>query len=258
MGVSLMRTPVLTPYLGPHIFYPSDLKESRRDSYEHETVSELMKLLPQIKEWHLALPPGMKQAGLFKQYKLRTEVQQTFLVSLGDTEINLFTNIKESARRNIKQAEKELTITEDKTSVHKLYEFQENTLAGKGKKLAYNEQMLVELMEACGDHHAGALWVARNRATIEAIVWQVWDDTTNYYLMGGQNPESNGSKAMTLLLWHCIKDSKNKGLTTFDFEGSMDEGVERFFRNFGGKRELYLVLQKNESLIWRIKKQLIG
>ncbi len=43
------------------------------------------------------------------------------------------------------------------------------------------------------------------------------------------------------------------GLRTFDFEGSMDEGVERFFRTFGGERALYMVLHKNDSLLWKVK-----
>ena len=43
----------------------------------------------------------------------------------------------------------------------------------------------------------------------------------------------------------------------FDFEGSMDPGVEKFFRNFGGMRELYLVLRKNESLLWKLKERLV-
>jgi len=36
----------------------------------------------------------------------------------------------------------------------------------------------------------------------------------------------------------------------------MDEGVERFFRNFGGERALYIVLRKNDSLLWKLKKRI--
>jgi lipid II:glycine glycyltransferase (peptidoglycan interpeptide bridge formation enzyme) len=58
---------------------------------------------------------------------------------------------------------------------------------------------------------------------------------------------------MPALLWHCIKEAKARGNACFDMEGSMDQGVERFFRGFGGQRELYLTLQKNDSLIWKLK-----
>ena len=249
---------MLTPYLGPHIFYPADLKSSRADSFEYETVAELMKLLPDAKVWHLAMPPGMKQAGLFKQYKLRTEVQQTFLVMLNGSDQELFAGIKESARRNIKQAEKEITITEDKACLDQLYAYQQHTLSGKGKQLAYSKEDIKKILDACYAQNACALWVARSSTTIEAILWQVWDETRSYYLMGGQNPEANGYKAMSLLMWHSMRESKKRGHIAFDLEGSMDPGVERFFRNFGGGRELYMVLLKNDSLLWKIKKSVMG
>jgi len=258
MGVSLMRTPMLTPYLGPHVFYPADLKESKADSFEYETVAELMKQLPEAKVWHLAIQPGMKQAGIFKQYQLRAEVQQTFLLALAENEETLFANIRESARRNIRGAEKEIVIAEDKECLEQLYAFQKNTLGNKGKQLAYTHGDLKKIMDACIAQNASALWVAKNGATIEAIVWQVWDNARSYYLMGGQNPDTNSYKAMSLLLWHAIRESKKRGHATFDLEGSMDEGVERFFRNFGGERVLYIVLHKNDSLLWKMKQSVMG
>ena len=62
---------------------------------------------------------------------------------------------------------------------------------------------------------------------------------------------------MSLLLWHAIKEAKKRGNKTFDLEGSMDEGVERFFRNFGAGRALYIVLHKNDSLLWKLKKMIL-
>ena len=258
LGVPMFRTPMLTPYLGPHIFYPADLKESRKDSFEHETVAALMKEIPEAEVWHLAVQPGLKQVGLFRQHKLQAQVQQTFIVGLNEPEAALLANIKESTRKNIRQAEKELVITNDKTCIKQLFEFQQNTLAGKGKQLPYKEKDLKKMLDACLSHDGGAIWVARNGETIEAIVWQVWDDNNSYYLMGGQNPETTGYKAMSLLLWHCIKESKKRNHFHFDLEGSMDPGVERFFRNFGGQRELYMILLKNDSLLWKLKKGIMG
>jgi lipid II:glycine glycyltransferase (peptidoglycan interpeptide bridge formation enzyme) len=61
---------------------------------------------------------------------------------------------------------------------------------------------------------------------------------------------------MSALLWHAILEAKRKGNQWFDFEGSMDPGVERFFRNFGARRELYMVLRKNRSLLWKLVEKL--
>jgi lipid II:glycine glycyltransferase (peptidoglycan interpeptide bridge formation enzyme) len=199
-------------------FFSPDLKDSRADGFEHETVAELIKQMPTTKVWHLALEPGMKQAGIFKKYKLRAEVQQTFLVDLNQTEETLLANIKEATRRNIRAAAKEITISDDKNCLKQLYDFQLSTMTGKGKLLPYDEATLKKILHTAIDHNSCAIWVARKGETIEAIVCQVWDDKQSYYLMGGQNPEANGYKAMSLLLWHCIRNQKN-GAYHFRFRG---------------------------------------
>jgi lipid II:glycine glycyltransferase (peptidoglycan interpeptide bridge formation enzyme) len=259
LGVLLLRTPLLTPYLGPQVFPPHDLKESNADSFEHETVAALMAQLPQAGFWHLSLQPGMKQAGIFKKYGLHSLVQQTFLIDLATDEATIFANMKDTMRRNIRAAEGEITIESDPKLLTELYAFQKHTLGKKGSALPYNVAYLQRIMDTCLAHNAGTIWVARDKAgTIQAMVWQVWDARCSYYFMGGQNPDGNSYKAMSLLLWHTIREAKKKGNTTFDLEGSMDEGVERFFRNFGGTRALYIILNKNTSPIWKLKQAVAG
>jgi len=259
IGVTLLRTPMLTPYLGPLVFYPADLKESNTDSFQHETITDLIKQLPKAPVWHLSIQPGIKQAGIFKQNKLESKVQQTFLLELKEDEKTLLENMKEGVRRNIRIAESEVTVTNSPEHIKDLYKFQKNTLTKKGKSFKYSLGELKKIMKAGIDHDSSALWVAKTpEKKILAIVWHVWDANSSYYFMGGQNPEANSYRAMTLLLWHCMKLAKSKGNRTFDLEGSMDEGVERFFRNFGGEREIYIILQKNRSLIWRLKQAVLG
>jgi len=253
LGVTMIRTPKLTPYLGPHIFFPNDIKESNTDSFEHETVAELLKQLPAAKMWSLAIQPGMKQAGLFKNNGLTLQVQQTFILELKDDEETLLSNMKDSMRRNIRMAEAETTVVNATEHLKDLYNFQKSTLAKKGKSLNYTLKELQKIMQACIANDAATLWVAKTGKKVEAAVWQVWDDKCSYYFMGGQNPNGNSYRAMSLLLWHTIKEAKKRGNTHFDLEGSMDEGVERFFRSFGGDRALYMLLKKNKSLVWKLK-----
>ena len=253
IGVSMIRTPVLTPYMGPHVFFPPDIKESNLDSFEHETISDLLSQLPVAKMWHLALPPGIKQVGIFQHYGLTIESKQTFLIDLKQDEASIFSNMKENMRRNIKAAEKEISITEDASCLSELFAFQKQTLESKKVTQPYSLAEMQQLLDACVKNGSGALYVAKQAGVIQAIVWNIWDKTNSYYFMGAQNPASDNYKAMTALLWHIMKRSKERGNTTFDLEGSMDAGVERFFRGFAGKRELYLVLRKNESLLWKLK-----
>jgi hypothetical protein len=253
LGVAIRRNPLLTPYLGPAVFYPEGLKESNYDHYEHEVVTALMEQLPPADVWHLAITPGIKQAGIFKNNGLTPQVQQTFLLDLKASEETLQTNMKDTTRRNIRSGEKEIIISNEPGLLKELFKFQKETLSGKGKQSVITLKYLQRVMDACLANNAAALWVAKIENNTQAIVWHVWDEQCSYYLMGGQSQESNSYKAMSALLWHAVKEAKKKGNSTFDFEGSMDAGVERFFRGFGGQRALYLVLQKNDSVVWKLK-----
>lgn len=258
LGVGILRTPRLTPYLGPQVFFPPDMKAANRDSHENSVVAELMRQMPATPVWNIALQPCMKQAGIFKKYGLALTVQQTFLIDLAMAESDLLANMKDTVRKNIRQGEKELTITDEPGCIDILFEYHRRTLSAKEKKIGHTPAELKSVMDGCIKNNSGSLWVARNGTTTEALVWQVWDKNHSYYFMGAQNPETNGYKAMTQLLWHCLKTAKKKGIGTFDLEGSMDEGVERFFRSFGARRELFMVLQRNDSGLWKLKKAVMG
>lgn len=256
LGIPILRNPLLTPYMGPVVFFPADIKESNKDSFEHDTIAALYSQLPQASVWHLSLHPGNKQAGLYRSNGLVPEVQQTFLIDLLPDEATLQGNMKESLRRNIRAAEKEITITDDPSQLPLLYEYQKHTLSGKGVSQPYGLAEMQQLMAACTTHHSAALWVARKGSDVAALVWNVWDKERSYYFMGAQQPGGDSYRAMSALLWHAIRQAKERGNRYFDLEGSMDLGVERFFRGFGGTRELYLVLKKNDSLLWRLVKAL--
>ncbi|WP_276132557.1 GNAT family N-acetyltransferase [Polluticoccus soli] len=253
IGVELLRNARLSPYQGPFVSFPADLKESNRDGFEHETISAMLKQIPSAKVWNLALQPGIRQVGMFRNAGMQVQVQQTFLIDLHPTEQELLSNMKENLRRNIRAAEKEFDIADSSEHLNKLYEYQKHTLTGKGAGQPYSLTDMQKLMDACMQHNTAALWVAKKGGEIQALVWNVWSADTSYYFMGSQKPGGDSYRAITALLWHSIKEAKQRGNKTFDLEGSMDAGVEKFFRSFGGRRELYLVLKKNHSFIWKLK-----
>lgn len=257
-GVSIHRSPFLTPYSGPYIIFPHDLKDSKRDNFEHEQVAALLDNIPQAKVWFLCLQPGFKQAGLLQERGFDLSIKQTFLVDLNEGTDATFGRLNEDYRRNIRKAEHELTISDEPNLLYQLYEFQKATLGKKDVLVYYSLPQMQQLFDACKANGNTALWVAKKGDIVQAIVWEVWDNDCAYYLAGAKNPTEKDSRAMTALLWHAIKEAIQRGKKTFDFEGSMDPGVEKFFRNFGGRRELFLIIQKNDSLLWKLKERLRG
>lgn len=64
------------------------------------------------------------------------------------------------------------------------------------------------------------------------------------YLFSAQAPMHAGAGGMTLLLAEAIRSAASSD-RIFDFEGSMIEGIEGFFRGFGGRPHPYLIIEKN-------------
>ncbi len=186
------------------------------------------------------------------------QVRQTFILPLAEEEATIFSRLHEDYRRNIRKADAEMQITNEPAQLPQLYEYQKATLDKKDVGMHFTMQQLQTIFDACQAHDSTALWVAKKEDKVQAILWHIWDNKRSYYLVGSKNPEVKDNRAMTALIWHSIKESKKHGKISFDFEGSMDPGVERFFRNFGGERELYLGIQKNESLLWKVKKMMRG
>jgi hypothetical protein len=68
--------------------------------------------------------------------------------------------------------------------------------------------------------------------------------------MGGGNPERRNSGATSLVLWEAIQ-SQPRGVEFFDFEGSMVEAIERFFRAFGARQVPYFHVSHKPSRLLR-------
>jgi hypothetical protein len=62
--------------------------------------------------------------------------------------------------------------------------------------------------------------------------------------LGAVREEAKQSNLSPLLLWEGIQLASNYKCHTFDFEGSMIPGVERFFRSFGGEPVVYNNISK--------------
>ena len=253
IGVKIIRDQVLTPYTGPYVFYPHDLKESKRDSFQHETITKLLEQLPKAKVWHISTFPNLKQTGLFTHAGFEVQPKQTFIMPLEERIDTIFDKLHQDYRRNVRKAELELSIEDEPNMLKDLWEYQKATLDGKDVQMHFSFEQLQKLHDACSKRDCTALWVARKDGVVSAILWHMWDHDRAYYLVGSKNPQSRDNRAMTALIWHAITESKIMEKKTFDFEGSMDIGVEKFFRNFGCERTLYLVLKKNTSLRWKLK-----
>ena len=115
----------------------------------------------------------------------------------------------------------------------------------------FGENELHALLQACEANHSLQVFNAYKDGKKVGVVVVVIDSMTAYYLMGGALDEFLKSGVMSLLLWEAIKYNSDK-VGCFDFEGSMNKGIESFFSSFGSVQTLYFELNKMDSPYLRL------
>jgi hypothetical protein len=163
----------------------------------------------------------------------------------------VWSQVRNNVRTDVRKAEKRLEVSSD-LSLDTLLGLNEKTFSRQGRTRSYTREFVFRLDSACVQNHCRKMFFASDaQGRVHAAIYIVWDQNAAYYLLGGADPELRNSGATSLLLWEAIQFASTVTLT-FDFEGSMIESIERFFRAFGAKQKPYFLITKVNSLPLKI------
>ena len=240
-GVGPLRAltmPPLTQTLGPWLA-PSDASPSRALSQQIELLSALEAALPRADTFSQHFAPSMLNVMPFHWAGYRLELQYTYRLEDLSSEEQLWSGLRGNIRGDIRKARKRLTVRDD-LGIDSFYAVWAKTFARQGLRPPASPDDLARLDAACAARDAGAkLFAVDEAGRLHAVAYAVWDENAAFYLLGGGDPELRNSGATSLLLWELIMRARAV-TNVFDFEGSMIESVERFFRAFGGRQTPYL------------------
>ena len=161
------------------------------------------------------------------------------------------TNRSYDIKQNIKKAQTKYKI-EIKTHIPTdlFLEIYAKTFERQGEK-SYLPEILRRLIETVYSRNQGDTFGAFNSdGQLCAAVFVVWQDNCAYYIAGGSDSSGRKSGAHLLLLSEAINFVSNFS-TSFDFEGSMIQGVERVFRSFGATQKQYFTISKGRRPLIR-------
>ena len=241
-GLTYLLSPPLTPALGPWLRattakYTTEL--SRQKKLFEELIERLPKFdlfrqnfSPKITNWLPFYWAGFKQTTLYT-YRIED------LTGLD----RVWKDFRENIRREIRKAKKIVSIRDD-LEFDKFIDIYYLTFKRQGIAIPHQRKLLYRLDDACQKHNARRILFAHDKENrIHAVVYFVWDQTTGYYLMGGGDPALRNSGAGSLLMWEAIQFA-SRVTKVFDFEGTMIEPIERFFRAFGAKQVPFFQVTK--------------
>ncbi|MCK4336557.1 MAG: GNAT family N-acetyltransferase [Candidatus Aminicenantes bacterium] len=253
MGLKLITMPKLTPYLGPWIKYPGGQKYSSRLAYEKDVYTDLIEMLPKFDYYKQRFHHTFTNWASFYWKGFRQTTRYTYILEDLDNRDWLWENLQPKIRTDIKKAKDRFKLEiRDDISYDELISLNENTFKRQGQPLPYSRTFLENVFSSCTKHKSGkAFYAVDPSKKVHAAVYVVWDDLTVYYLMGGSDSELRNSGASSYLVWHAIQFAASES-KAFDFEGSMIEPVERFFRAFGGRLVPYFTIFKINSKLLRL------
>jgi len=159
---------------------------------------------------------------------------------------NLAKNYSENLKRNLKKAESnklQYLISNQPEPVVKL--FRENRGAGIAKVKENDYRILIQLIyQAVHLGKASVINVLNNHNELCAGAFIIESNSKAVFLFSGLSAEGKNQSAMPFLIDSFIKQNAGKNMT-FDFEGSNDVNLARFYKSFGSKECVYQQVKIN-------------
>lgn len=257
-GQTWIKQPKLSQTLGPWL-RRSDSRESTRLAEEKDVLGALADALPACdgyrQNWYWERMNWLP--FYWRGYQQSTNY--TYRLDLNHNEETLWRGLQSNIRREIRKATNRFGVTvRFDCDVGEFLTLNEKTFQRQGKSVPYSSSLVEGLDAAAAERQARDILVAEdNRGNLHAGAYIVRDATTAYYLMGGGDHAYRNSGAGSLCLWEAIR-SQPENIKVFDFEGSMLESVERFFRAFGAKQVPYFQVSKTVTWLARLEECLLN
>jgi len=242
IGLTLLMMPPFTQVLGPWL-EPLQGKYATRLSRQKQMMTDLIEQLPRFDYFKQNFHYSFDNWLPFYWKDFEQTTRYTYVLDdISDMDA-VWSGIKGNIRREIRKARKQITVETD-LGVEKLWNMHLKTFERQNETPDFSFETFKRLDDACKKHDARKAFFAIDEdGHMHAALYIVWDENSAYYLVGGADPKLRNSGASSLLMWEAINYVSER-TQKFDFEGSMIESIERFFRGFGARQKPYFRITK--------------
>ena len=252
-GFTLITMPKLTQTLGPYIKYPENQKYYKKLSWEKELMNELIDQLPSCDYFYQHWNYNVTNWLPFYWRDFKQTTRYTYIISnknsINSVEDEYETDIR---RRRRKAAREGLSVVEE-SNIDMLYSLINNTFDRQQVDISFSKMYIKRIIDTCISNNAGKIYFAKSKERdYIAANFLIEDNNSIYYLLGGIDAAKRDLGGMDVIQHESIRyaSSKNK---VFDFEGSMVESIEKYFRSFGAIQKPYFAISKINSRILKIR-----
>lgn len=251
LGLRYALTPQLTQYTGVWIADKQGESITDRLSREKKLQNDLIGQLEAMRLhfFEVRCPLTYTYWSPFYWAGYRQQTQYTYRIPDLSKPEQVFAGFAYAKQKQINKA-REAGITIDyQMSADELYDLQCAQLSEQGSRDVLSRALVRSVVDSSRSRGQGLIARAKdNDGNTHAAIFVVWDGQSAWELISAIHPDYRASGASTLVVWEAMQLLSSK-VKAWDFEGSMIEGVENSFRQFGAAPTPFFSLRKTSKLI---------
>lgn len=255
LGMRYVLQPQLTQYNGPWFNYPQDCSEMERLDFEKKVSDQLISQVQSygVSYFYQHFSPAVTNWLPFYWSGFQQTTRYTYRLSdLSDLNAVFEGFNKKKRQKQILRHDGRYQTTHSMTPAQ-FADFHAEYWRGKGKKDLLSKSFIERVCQDAISRGQGAILALTEQESSDIIYARfiVWDSNCTYSLMSahGRNETDNGINE--LLVWRAIQEAATHS-KAFDFEGSMDPGIEYFYRLFGSNQTPYFAVSKCYNPLFKL------
>ncbi len=255
---SNIKIPKYTQTLG--IWFSEEILRSDHNyNKRKELTIELINRLPKTSNVKINLDPSNDYFMPFYWEGFKISPKITYRINSLDDLGMVYSSFSKNTKRDIQHAKKLLQIKVI-DNIEILIDLIIKNYSSQNRVYVVKPEQIRRIYNSCVMNNACKLMTAvDNENNVHSIALFVFDKRNCYYLLAGSEPKLNSkSCANSLIIWEGIKFASTVS-KSFDFEGSMVQSIEKFFRKFGATPTTYYEIRKQTYLkqLFEITKPII-
>lgn len=239
--------PYFTQYWGPVIAPQDHSSNYKRFSHERKVLITLLDALPaSLKLIRISCSPALAYGSPMHWAGFELHTRYTLRIAPEADETRRMASLAGNTRTDVKKGshwQGHMNSEGSASDFIKLVD--QNLAAGRNVMLPEKREHAAAVIDHLRREGLGQLLLAQRpgEAPVAGVVLTRFRQLMTYN-MGASAPGGEGAEAMSWLLWNAMGQAAREGLT-FDFEGSMKESLDAFFRGFGARPVPYLHIVRN-------------
>jgi hypothetical protein len=249
MGLRYAVQPVFSQYWGIFLAPLPEATPYERLSARKKVVDAVLSALPEVSIFSYRMAPEFDYPLPFHWKGYSIETRFTYQLGLFHEPQVLFRRFQPRLRQQLNACKRKgLMITETTDPTQLIGLVAKSTAAGRapaGEDAVFSG-ILEKLCSLLIETGAGKILMTADGtgAVLAAGLFGRYREKT-LYLAGAFDPAAADLHPMEFLMWNAISQACENS-RIFDFEGSMMEGIERFFRKFGAVPVPYYNIYRNQ------------